>query len=597
MTVFKKSFFTLSFALFCFSLVLVILTLFFMNSLYYEINSIGLNSTAKTLMTAIGENRIIEYFKSNDRENLPALPLHDDNIHRLTLVDTSGNVLWDSHVRGTLVNHIDREEIISALDGKEGRAARNSISLRVSQIYCALPVFENGRVIGVFRLSFTVPSFGLRIMPALFPVIMLALFLIIAALWVIYIFSHTISNSFARIVTIAQLGTAMLSGPEANTSVTMEFESLEKTLRAITWELDYRFKKAKEEGIRLEAILNGLSEAVFAMDSDLVLLLVNPSARKLFNFNGNDIENFTLLEASNSAELQEIAKKALLDGVCVEQEFTLYTGTEQNFHVYAAPLTVGQGVVLVMRDITRLIRLERVRKDFVANVSHELRTPIQLVKGFSETLLDLTDELKGSDKQKEKIVHIVEIISKNAGTMENLTNDLLVLANLENNTNNKPDMENTALAPLVTDAVSSLETPAKRKQIELIVNCPNALYADVYGSFIVQALINLIDNAIKYSTSGSKVWVNASEENGELILEVRDKGIGIAPEHLQRVFERFYRVDRARSREAGGTGLGLSIVRHIALLHGGNIEVESHAAEGSIFRIRIPLHQTRQQIQ
>ncbi|MDR1839826.1 MAG: PAS domain-containing sensor histidine kinase, partial [Treponema sp.] len=235
--------------------------------------------------------------------------------------------------------------------------------------------------------------------------------------------------------------------------------------------------------------------------------------------------------------------------------------------------------------ITRLVKLERIRKDFVANVSHELRTPIQLIKGFSETLLETAGE--GNKKQ---IIHFIEIIRKNAGIMENLTNDLLILADLENNDVNARDMEELSVAPLLDEAVSSVEPQAKRKQIEVIVKCPHDLSANLYGSFIIQALINLIDNGIKYSPPKSKLWVSAYKENEELLFEVRDKGIGIPAEHLERIFERFYRVDRARSREAGGTGLGLSIVRHIAMLHKGKAEAESHAGEGSVFRIRIPLN-------
>jgi two-component system phosphate regulon sensor histidine kinase PhoR len=356
----------------------------------------------------------------------------------------------------------------------------------------------------------------------------------------------------------------------------------------MTWELNARFEQAKAEGSRLETILNGMSEAVFAMDSSLKLHLVNPKARELFNLGDNDIKAMSLLEATRSTELVETAKKALSGGAPIDTELTFHTGAEQCFQVYASPLFAvnggSSGVVLVLQEITRLVKLERIRKDFVANVSHELRTPIQLIKGFSETLLETVEE--GNKKQ---IVHFIEIIRKNAGIMENLTNDLLILADLENNTVNARDMEELSLAPLIDEAVSSVEPQSKRKQIEIIKECPGSLSANLYGSFIIQALINLIDNGIKYSPPKSKLWVNAYQENEELLLEVRDKGIGIPAEHLERIFERFYRVDRARSREAGGTGLGLSIVRHIAMLHKGKAEAESHAGEGSIFRIRIPL--------
>jgi two-component system phosphate regulon sensor histidine kinase PhoR len=172
--------------------------------------------------------------------------------------------------------------------------------------------------------------------------------------------------------------------------------------------------------------------------------------------------------------------------------------------------------------------------------------------------------------------------------MENLTNDLLILADLENGSSNVREPEELTIISLIDEAVSSVESQAKRKQVEINIDCSGELKASLYGSFIIQALINLIDNAIKYSQSKSKVWVKAYNEDGELFLEVRDKGIGIPNEQKERIFERFYRVDRSRSREAGGTGLGLSIVRHIALLHKGTAEVESRAGEGSVFRIRIP---------
>jgi len=355
--------------------------------------------------------------------------------------------------------------------------------------------------------------------------------------------------------------------------------------------LNYRLEQAKEEGCRLEAILNGMSEAVFAMDLSLKLHLVNPCARKLFNLGNKDVKNMSLLEATRSTELEDAAKKALNSGVPLEMELVFRTGTEQSFQVYASPLAGRGGVVLVLQENTRLVKLERVRKDFVANVSHELRTPIQLVKGFSETLLDAVSDLDGGKKQ---IIHFIEIIRKNAVIMENLTNDLLILADLENNAAiSRDELKELNVAPLIDEAISSVEPQAKKKQIEIIADCSEKLKANLHGSFIIQALINLIDNGIKYSPSKSKLWVNAFAEDGQLVLEVKDKGIGIPADHLDRIFERFYRVDRARSREAGGTGLGLSIVRHIALLHKGKAEVESHAGEGSVFRIRIPQASTR----
>jgi len=592
MTIFKRNMLTLCVIALVFSVIFVISVLVFMNSLYYEINTQGLKNTAKSLMTAIGEERVKNLFASNHDENHDIdLPVTADGEYRLTLIDASGFVLWDSHVKDGLVNHIDRAEIIAALGGIAESARRDSITTRMKQLYYALPVFDNNNdPIGVFRLSISIPEFGLRISSIILPFIIFAIIMVIALFWTIYAFSHSLSASIGRLVKITQAGASLLSGPEAGEPVAQEFVSLEKAIRAMTHELNFRLEQAKAEGHRLEAILNGMTEALFAMNSALMLHLVNPKARELFALGNRDITSMSLLEATRSTELEETAKKALSSDSALETELTFRTGgAELYFQVFAAPLSgAAGGVVLVLQNVTRLVKLERVRKDFVANVSHELRTPIQLIKGFSETLLDTIDEKEKDKDNKKQIIHFIEIIHKNAGTMENLTNDLLILADLENNGGNGRDLEEMNVAELIHEAVSSVEPQAKRKQTEIITDCPENLTASLYGSFIIQALINLIDNGIKYSPNKSKLWISARRKDGELLFEVRDKGIGIPAEQLERIFERFYRVDRARSREAGGTGLGLSIVRHIAMLHNGKVEAESRAGEGSTFRIRIP---------
>jgi len=587
-----------------------------MNHLYYEINMTGLGNTASALMKTAGKDRLTEIFTagglSSSEQTVP-LPFNADDAYRVTLIDVSGHVLWDSYTADNLVNHIDREEIIAALEGREGSSRRESISTGMRRIYYALPVFGSyNNVIGVFRVSMPIPEFGSRVSPVILPFVIFVFIFIIAAFLAIIMHSRSLASSLGRLVSIAQSSSQLLPGTNNIDHTAPEFRSLEKALRAMAEELNLRFEQAKSESSRLEAILNGMSEAVFAMDQNLKLHLANPKAKELFNIGSRDVTLLSLLEATHSTELAENAKKAMSCGSPLETELTFHTdlkgvqagGSQEPrqvryFQVYASPLPGG--VVLVLQEITRLVKLERVRKDFVANVSHELRTPIQLVKGFSETLLDAANDLSGGNK--DQIIHFTEIIIKNAGIMENLTNDLLILADIENS--NWADdsssvfsggrMEDQNIAFLVSEAVSSVQMQAKNKQIELIVNCPDDLYARLYGSLIIQALINLIDNGIKYSKAGSKIQVDVSADDKEIIFEVRDRGIGIPPEHLERIFERFYRVDRARSRAAkdetaGGTGLGLSIVRHIALIHKGRAEAESRTGEGSIFRVIVPSH-------
>ncbi|MCL2210422.1 MAG: ATP-binding protein [Treponema sp.] len=610
MTIFKNSLLTLGLAVLAFSAVFVISVMIFMDSLYYEINMTSLGNTARSLMTVIGDE-IDDVFLSHDGDHSVQIsfPVDIDEAHRLTLINTSGYVLWDSHVTEGLVNHIDRKEVSAALEGREAGSRRDSISTGMRRIYHALPVFDDEHnVIGVFRLSFSIPGFGMRVSSIIVPFIIFISLFIAVAFWAVIMYSRSLSASLERLVSIAKVGVRfsaraapLISGTEAEEPVAPEFLSLERAMRAMTEELNIRFENAKSEGSRLEAILNGMSEAVFAMDSSLKLHLVNPKARELFNLGDCDIKTasagnaMTLLEATRSTELMEIAKKAINSGEPFETELTFHKGMSalaekravagQVLLVHASPLAPG-GAVLVLQDISRLVKLERVRKDFVANVSHELRTPIQVIKGFSETLLDSVSDSKG---KSAKYAHFIDIIYKNAGIMENLTNDLLILASLENDDSKTFDMEEQFVAPLIDEAVSSVEHQAKKKQIDIIPSCQDNIKAKLHGSFIIQALINLIDNGIKYSPVKSKLWVSTVLTNDMLIFEVRDKGIGIPSEHLERIFERFYRVDKARSREAGGTGLGLSIVRHIALLHNGNAEAESRIGEGSVFRIKIPV--------
>ena len=367
---------------------------------------------------------------------------------------------------------------------------------------------------------------------------------------------------------------------------------LEETIRSLT----ARAEEAEAKSHRLEVIFNSMFEGVVALDSNLRITLVNPRLCSLFGFDkemaasphapDQRFRGMPLLSFSRLTELEEAAQQVLATGQPLELTIRRYTaGREQHFRVFAAPLEEGRGVVIVLGDISRLVKLEQVRKDFAANVSHELRTPIQVVKGFAETILD------SSLDDKEAIRRFVGIMAKNTQIMENLTNDLLTLVSLEGGDAAHPSMEETLLAPLIAEAVGMVEIAAGKKNIAIKVACPPDLSAKLYAPFIIQALINLLNNAINYSGPGSRIKVNAFKKDelaAPLIMEVKDTGIGIPAEHLGRVFERFYRVDRSRSREAGGTGLGLAIVRHIALLHKGTAEVESHAGEGSVFRLRLP---------
>ncbi|MDR0525626.1 MAG: PAS domain-containing protein [Spirochaetaceae bacterium] len=336
---------------------------------------------------------------------------------------------------------------------------------------------------------------------------------------------------------------------------------------------------------RLEVLLNTVSDGVLITDSQLILRSVNPKARILFGFGEQRLGKLSLLEGTRSIELETLAREALSQNRPVKRDLKLYTSGEQRyFHVTGSPLGEAEKeALLVLTEFTRLHKLEQVRKDFAANVSHELRTPIQLIKGFAETLLDALPE------DPAQLRHYIGIILKNAHSMENLSTDLLTLVSLEEGEALPFTMEETLVYPLLEEAMASAALGAGKKNITLCLNCSEELKAVMYGPFILQGVINLLDNGIKYSPAGGTVRLGAEILGDELVISVADKGIGIPAKHLSRIFERFYRVDGSRHRDQPGTGLGLAIVRHIAEIHQGTASAESHAGEGSVFRIRIPL--------
>jgi two-component system phosphate regulon sensor histidine kinase PhoR len=601
-TVFGKSLLLLGLTALGISCFFVVSILLLMDSLYYETNIRNLRDTALVLRSVLPEEAFRAYLPSGDEPGggpSPAAKLNlktflgDQDTYRLTLTNAEGIPLGDSHFDiHTLENHRERPEIAAALRGLEGSSRRKSATAGIDLFYAALPVYRGNTLAGVFRLSRPAPNFWNRFAAAALPYLCLPVLSILAAFGGVFFFSRSLGNSFKNLVGLTRTVSADTehASPAAPPFIsdTREFTALEGALRSMAAELNGRIRTAREESRRLEAILNGMSEVVLAMDEQLRLSLINPQARDLFLIPGGT--GLSLLEATRSTELEEAARRVLAENRSLEFEISIHgpeknrgPGKSRRFRVFAGPLshTAGDGVIMVLGDITRIIKLEQVRRDFVANVSHELRTPIQLVKGFSETLLDTPLD------DREQIRRCVGIILKNAEAMENLTNDLLSLAALEEG-NYRPGKEPRNAGEILAEAALSADFLAQKKGSAIIIDCNPDLSARVNRLLMVQALINLMDNAVKYSPPGSRIRAGARNAGKELVFEVQDNGPGIPAQHLERIFERFYRVDKARSREAGGTGLGLAIVRHIALLHGGTAEAESHAGEGSTFRIRIP---------
>ncbi len=336
---------------------------------------------------------------------------------------------------------------------------------------------------------------------------------------------------------------------------------------------------------QLEAVLDQMTEAVVAVDADGVVLVVNPALSRLLGVDPASARGRSYLESLRHAGISGLIGAVLRDGNVLAQEVRLFTREELVFDAHATPLrrqgTVA-GALVVLHDITRLRRLESVRRDFVANVGHELRTPLASIKGFAETLRE------GAMSDPVHAVEFLSTIEEHADRMAKLVDDLLDLAAIESG-HRMPRFEAVALGPLCVDVARQLAPQAEEAGVRIgVLPADDLPPARADRDQLRQILINLVSNAIKYNEPGGLVELSAEKRDAGLRVTVRDTGVGIPDADLPRVFERFYRVDKARSRDAGGTGLGLSIVKHLVEAHGGQVSVESRQPGGSSFRFTLP---------
>ncbi len=590
-SLFKRSLLLLSAAVLAAALVFAAVGLGVLGEAYSKANASSLSRSASALAAAFPPALLADSGEAADFAKRTAA-----SGYRVTLIVADGRVVADSEADPrSMENHASRPEVAAALaGGSSGGSAgsrRMSATLGEELLYAAAPIRGGSGIVGVLRLALHEPSLERSLAPSRWNLALASLAFAAAAIAAAAAFSRMTARPLASLARAArQYGSGDAPGPGAGRALRPEdpeeIRLLASTLDSMAAEIGSRMVAAQAQGKELEAILDAMAEAVLALDSDLRITLANPAAISLFS-PGEGMTGRSLLEATRSSDLQAVAAGCRESGEDRRMELSLYAPAELSYQAFATPLRGSSdegkaGVVLVLNDITELRRLERVRRDFVANVSHELRTPVQLVKGFAETLEE------GALDDPEQARRFVGIIGKNAARMESLISDLLSLAALEREGRERIAAERADLRTVLDAAREAILPKAEARGIELLVECESGLSAELDPGLIEQALVNLIDNAVKYSPPATAVRVSARAEGPSLVIEVRDQGIGIPARDLPRVFERFYRVDKARSRELGGTGLGLAIVRHIAIAHGGEVSVESWEGEGSTFKIRIP---------
>ncbi len=509
---------------------------------------------------------------------------------RITVIDMDGKVLGDSSADYTkLPNHSDRPEIRTAFSGRIGTVARYSNTLKQRLIYVAYPLRMNGKIVGVVRIAkeqSTLNHLLLRIRLAIIGGI------IITAILTLFFGVLIMRRLSEPILDLKRLALRITQG-DLSARVRYfgddEVAELGLAFNNMVEKLADSFSIIKDEKRKLEAILGNLVDGILVIDKDLKIILVNRAAQDILGLSSSNIQGRPVLEVVFNHHLMDLIREVNFSGQAFESELFLYYPDNKQVQVFLAPLKDDDGnsagSIVVLNDLTKLRQLERVRQDFVANVSHELRTPITSVKAMAETLLG------GAWKDQAMLHRYLQAIDQESDRLSNLINDLLDLTKLDSNI--EASKEPFDLIQLIDEVQERfINTNTETGRFSLYLPDSDLPRVEANRDRIKQVLINLLDNAFKYTPPGGEIRLSVWPESDWVKIAVADNGIGIPKEDLGRIFERFYRVDKARSREKGGTGLGLSIVKHIVESYGGKIEVESSLYQGSVFTFSLPIHRS-----
>jgi two-component system phosphate regulon sensor histidine kinase PhoR len=507
---------------------------------------------------------------------------------RITVILPSGKVIGDSDEKPqAMENHGHRSEVRKALGGEVGRSQRYSTTEREDRIYVAVPLMQNGATIAVVRTSVPLTALTRTLAMVRNRILLAALVGILLHAIITFIISRRMSRPLEEIKTGAERFAAGDLGHRLRVINSVEIGTLAETMNRMAEQLDERIQTVLRQQNEREAMLSSMEEGVLAINNEGTILSLNQACATLVGEEPMKLQGRGVYEVVRKADLLNFIESALASTSPVEGEIQIRGMKDRWVSAHGTALHDSQrgkiGVLIVLHDITRLRHLEEVRRDFVANVSHELRTPITSIKGFIETLVD------GAYEDKENAHRFLQIMLRQVNRLDAIIGDLLMLSRIERGSEEQRiELASESIRGVLQAALEMCEKKANDKTVKIDLNCAEDLTAVINAALLEQAVVNLLDNAIKYSNPGAVIEVYAACEDAELVIRVKDQGCGIDAKHLPRLFERFYRVDKARSRELGGTGLGLAIVRHIALAHRGSVSVESAVGVGSTFCLRLP---------
>lgn len=490
---------------------------------------------------------------------------------RATIIDHVGKVLADSEADPRTIRDPARgDEFVAALRGSVSSQVRRNPTVGVPFLYVAAPIAG-----GAVRLAYPLSDVEATTRNIFQTLLLGSAFAFAVALVLAAIVAQITSSRLTKIVRFADRVAAGDLAARIEVSSSDEIGYVARSLDRTIHRMEENFAALQTSQRQLETLLNSMQDAVIAIGKDGKVLWANRGMERLVN---RVRIGAPLIESVRDPDVVDTL-------ACAADKYAVQTARAHSivpgrtFDLTAAPMP-GGGAVAVLRDLTETERIEKTRRDFIANVSHELRTPLTSIQGYAETLLDSGPE---TNHNRE----FLEIIRKNAARMSRLTEDLLALARVESG-EQRFDFQPTVPADLLDEVLQSFSERARAQRVELAVENEAAVPVNVDREAVHQVFANLVDNALKYAASGDRIVVGARPKNNSVEFYVQDFGPGISSEHLPRLFERFYRVDKARSRESGGTGLGLAIAKHIVLAHGGTIRAESELNHGTSFLFTLP---------
>ncbi|MBZ0201489.1 MAG: PAS domain-containing protein [Ignavibacteria bacterium] len=519
--------------------------------------------------------------------NTLALKLDSLSSSRITFILPNGKVAADSREDAShMDNHADRPEVIEAINKGIGISQRFSFTIKEDYLYSAMPVYDNQKNLKLIVRS-GYPLSGVR-KEARNANIAIVLSIVLLS-GIILVVGYISLKSILNPISLIKSGAERFAGGEFDKKIfppeNDELKSIANSLNIMARQLDEKLDIIGEQSNLQKAVLESMKEGVLAVDYDERILLINKTAEDILGITDKSAHGKTLQEVIRISEIQKFFKKIISEGNPHESEIILQHEKEKYLQLSGTLLydidNNALGSLVVFNDISNLKHLDTIKKDLVANVSHELKTPVTTIKGFIETLRE------GAIKDTKNAERFLEIIAKHIDRLNLIIDDLLILAKLED----KPDeieYENENILKVLKSVIEDFEFKTSEKKISIEVKCDDKLEGRINKNLMEQAIGNLIDNAIKYSDKKSEIEIGAYEKDRTLVIYVKDSGYGISEEHMPRLFERFYRIDKGRSREEGGTGLGLAIVKHIVNGMNGIIEVDSKPGSGSTFTIKIP---------